>query len=111
MNLRTIPIHRSLHRINTFMGGDREMVMIAALISITCIFLGQSLLSTVFGIVFWIFILVTSRLLNKADPLMRKVFIADLKFRQRYFPAHSHVLAKFNVNYKTGYSKSGYHYK
>lgn len=111
MSLRTIPIHRSLHRTNTFMGGDREVVMMAGLIAIASIAVGQSLFSIVMGVVFWFMILIPSRMLNKSDPIMRKVFLADLKFRQRYFPAHTHVLANPVINYKTAMTKSGCCYK
>ena len=40
--MRTVPIHRSLHRVNTFMGGDREVVMCSALIAFISVFSGDS---------------------------------------------------------------------
>lgn len=111
--MRTVPIHRSLNRANTFLGGDREVVMCAGLISFVAIFFGQSLISTITGIIFWLSVLGVARQLAKADPLMRKVFVADLKFRQRYFPATSHILRKGGCrqNFRAGFKSSGYGYK
>lgn len=111
MSLRTVPIHKSLHRVNTFMGGDREVLMVAALIAGSSIFLGQSVSSLIAGIVLWIGILIPARIINKADPLMRHVFLADLHFKQRYYPAKSHVLANPNIKLKTKLKKYGFCYK
>ena len=84
--MRTVPIHRSLHRVNTFMGGDREVVMCSALIAFVSVFFGQSFFSLVVGVGFWLVVLTFARIINKSDPLMRKVYLSNLRFRQGYFP-------------------------
>ncbi|MBQ8976875.1 MAG: VirB3 family type IV secretion system protein [Succinivibrionaceae bacterium] len=114
--MRTVPIHRSLHRVNTFMGGDREVVMCSALIAFISVFFGQSFSSFVLGIAFWLVVLTFARIINKSDPLMRKVFMSNLRFRQGYFPAHSHIMHKeslmtYRQNFKTGFKSSGFGYK
>ena len=114
--MRTVPIHRSLHRINTFMGGDREVVMCSALIAFVSVFFGQSFFSLFVGVGFWLVVLTFARIINKADPLMRKVYLSNLRFRQGYFPATSHILHKttastFRQNFKTGFKSSGFGYK
>ena len=114
--MRTVPIHRSLNRINTFMGGDREIVMCSALIAFVAIFFGQSVTSAALGISFWLIVLTAARQINKADPMMRKVYLANLKFRQGYFPPRTHIrhtesLNTFRQNYKTGFKPSGFGYK
>lgn len=114
--MRTVPIHRSLNRVNTFMGGDREIVMCSALIAFVSVFFGQSLLSAVLGISFWLIVLTVARQVNKADPMMRKVYISNLRFRQGYFPPLSHIrhqenYSTFRQNFKIGFKSSGFGYK
>lgn len=109
--LRDIPIHRSLHRANTFMGGDREVVMMAALITISSIAVGQNLVSAIFGIIFWFMVLIPSRRIAKKDYLMRTVFFSSFAFRQKYFPPHTHILANPKSNYKAVLTKTGMTYK
>ena len=108
--LRNVPIHRSLHRVNTFMGGDREVIMMAGLITIASIAVGKNMISVVFGIIFWFMVLIPARKITKSDPLMRPVFFASLHFKQKYFPPHSHVLANVHLNYKAVMTKSGMKY-
>lgn len=109
--LRTVPIHRSLHRVNTFLGGDREMIMMAALVAITSIAIGQNLVSLIGGIFFWFVVLIPARKIAKKDPKMRDVFLASLAFKQRYYPPRSHVLANIKQNYKAELTKGGMKYK
>ena len=57
-----------------------------------------------------------ARIINKSDPLMRKVYLSNLRFRQGYFPATSHILhmttaSTFRQNFKTGFKSSGFGYK
>lgn len=107
MSLRTVPIHRSLHRNNSFMGGDREVIMFTALISISSASLGQNLISIFFGVALWLIVLTISRKITKSDPQMRYVWLANLRFKQRYFPPHSHALVHPNNNYKTTITGKG----
>ena len=109
--LRTIPIHRSLHRANTLMGGDREIVMMAALISISSIAIGQHMLSAIGGICFWFIVLIPARRLAKNDHQMKTVFFASLAFWQKYYPPHTHILASPRCNYKAEITNSCMKYK
>lgn len=114
--MRTVPIHRSLNRTNTFMGGDREVIMCSALLAFVTVFFGQSIETTIIGIGFWIITLAAARRINKADPLMRKVYLSNMKFLQGYFPAHTHIMHKdsnstYRQNFKSGFTRSGYGYK
>ncbi|MEG2140422.1 MAG: conjugal transfer protein TrbD [Bilophila sp.] len=94
MALRTIPIHRSLSRHNLFLGGDREMVMVSGLVSFALVFSAQELVATVFGLSLWFFSLFIFRLMAKADPQMRFVYLRHRQYR-RYYPARS---TPFRVN-------------
>ena len=53
MALRAIPIRRVANRENLFMGGDRELVMFAGLLSAALIFSAQEMRATVYGILLW----------------------------------------------------------
>lgn len=94
MALRTILIHRSLARHNLFLGGDREMVMVSGLISFALVFSAQELVATIFGLFLWFFSLFMFRLMAKADPQMRPVYLRHRLYR-RYYPARS---TPFRVN-------------
>ena len=75
MALRSAPIHRSLIRSNLLLGGDRELVMLSATIAAALIFSGLTKLSIITGILLWFASLFVLRMMAKADPLMRQVFL------------------------------------
>ncbi len=85
---RTIPIHSSVNKANLFWGGDREMVMFTALMSVALIFAAQQLVASIFGIVLWFSALYLLRLMAKADPQMRFVYLRHRKYKS-FYPAHS----------------------
>ena len=84
MALRSAPIHRSLIRSNLLLGGDRELVMLSATIAAALIFSGLTKLSIITGILLWFASLFVLRMMAKADPLMRQVFL-----RYRRYPARA----------------------
>lgn len=86
--MRTVPIHRSISRSNLFLGGDRELVMMSGLIAFALIFTAQKWVATIFGIVLWFGALFVLRLMAKADPQMRHVFLRYRKYPE-YAPARS----------------------
>lgn len=86
MALRAIPIRRAGNRENLFMGGDRELVMFSGLLAGALIFTAQEFRATVFGIVLWFFALFVFRLMAKADPKMRHVYLRHRKYKPYYAP-------------------------
>ena len=70
------------------MGGDRELVMLAALFAFALIFSAQELRATVIGIVLWFGALYALRLMAKSDPKMRFVYWRHRKYKP-YYPARS----------------------
>lgn len=86
--LRSVPIHASMNRHNLFMGGDRELVMVAGLLAAALIFSSQDWLATAYGIILWIGALFLLRLMAKADPQLRPVYLRHRLYR-RYYPARS----------------------
>lgn len=86
--MRAIPIHQVANRENLFMGGDREMVMFAGLLSMALIFSAQELRATMFGIALWFGALFALRKLAIADPKMRHVYLRTRRYKA-YYPARS----------------------
>ena len=88
MGLRAVPIHRAGNRPTLFMGGDRELVMMAGLLAFALIFSAQELRATIAGLALWFGALYGCRLMAKHDPLMRRVYLRHRRYR-RYYPARS----------------------
>lgn len=94
MALRSIPIRRSGNRDNLFMGGDRELVMFAGLLAFALVFSAQELRATLAGLALWFGALFACRLMAKADPKLRAVYLRHRRYRV-YYPARS---TPFRVN-------------
>ncbi|EAU7918031.1 conjugal transfer protein TrbD [Salmonella enterica] len=88
MALRTIPIRRAGNRENLFMGGDRELVMFSGLMAFALIFSAQELRATVVGLILWFGALYAFRIMAKADPKMRFVYLRHRRYKP-YYPARS----------------------
>lgn len=91
MTLRSIPIRASGNRSNLLLGGDRELVLLCGTFCVTLLFTAITAPSIVIGLVgmlLWTVGLYLLRLMAKADPWMRHVYMASLKFR-RYYAARS----------------------
>ena len=99
MALRSIPIRRAGNRSNLFMGGDRELVMFAGLISGALIFTSQELRATIFGVVLWIGALAACRIMAKSDPKMRSVYLRHRCYKS-YYSARSTPFRENNKTYK-----------
>lgn len=92
--LRTIPIRRAGNRDNLWMGGDRELVMFSGLLAFALIFSALELKAFIAGLVLWFGSLYVFRLMAKADPKMRFVYLRHRKYKS-YYPARS---TPFRVN-------------
>jgi len=88
MSLRRIPIRRSGNRTNLFMGGDREMVMFSGLLSAVLVLATQNFTAIVLGIILWFFCLKALRMMAKADPFMRQVYLRHRQYNA-FYPARS----------------------
>jgi len=86
MALRTVPIRRAGNRENLFMGGDRELVMFAGLLAGALIFSAQEIRATVFGLGLWFGGLFALRIMAKADPKMRHVYLRHRRYKAYYPP-------------------------
>lgn len=77
-------IHRALSRPNLLMGADRELVLVAGLAAVVLIFVVLTVYSVLFGLAVWVAVLAVLRMLAKADPLMRRVYIRHIGYRAAY---------------------------
>lgn len=94
MSLRTIPIRRSGNRHNLFMGGDRELLMFSGLLAGILVFATQDWIALFIGVALWFASLWMLRLMAKADPKLRFVYLRQRRYRP-YYPARS---TPFRVN-------------
>lgn len=70
------------------MGGDRELVMFSGLMAFALIFSAQELRATVVGLILWFGALYAFRIMAKADPKMRFVYLRHRRYKP-YYPARS----------------------
>ncbi len=73
---------------NLFMGGDRELVMFSGLLAFALVFAAQSLIATVLGVAVWFVLVSLLRLMAKADPKMRFIYLRH-RLYNGYYPARS----------------------
>jgi type IV secretory pathway TrbD component len=82
--LRRNRIHRALSRPNLLMGADRELVLITGLAAIILIFVVLTVYSALFGIAVWIVVVAVLRMMARADPMMRRVYIRHIAYKPSY---------------------------
>lgn len=82
-------IHRALSRPNLLMGADRELVLVTGLAAAISAFVVLTWFSVLFGIAIWIGVVAALRMMAKADPMMRKVYIRHVGYRTSYRPTSS----------------------
>ncbi len=79
-------IHRALSRPTLLFGADRELVLITGLAAVILIFVVLTVVSAALGFAIWIVVVGLLRMMAKADPLMRKVYLRHIKYRSYYRP-------------------------
>lgn len=82
-------IHRALSRPNLLMGADRELVLLTGLASAISAFVVLTWFSVLFGIALWIAVVAALRMMAKADPMMRRVYVRHVGYRPSYRPTSS----------------------
>jgi type IV secretion system protein TrbD len=87
--LRRNRIHRALSRPNLLFGADRELVLITGLSAVILIFVVLTVYSALLGALIWIAVVGSLRMMAKADPLMRRVYVRHISYRNRYRPTSS----------------------
>ena len=77
-------VHRSLSRPNLLMGADRELVLLTALAAVILIFVVLTWDAALFGIAVWLVAVAALRMMAKADPLMRRVYLRPISYKNFY---------------------------
>ena len=90
---RETAFHPSINRPNLLMGGDRELVLGAAMISALFIFSLMTWWSILIGVAFWPLATSVLARLAKADPMMRDVATRNFQYKA-YYPAKSRLSSK-----------------
>jgi type IV secretory pathway TrbD component len=90
---REIVIHPSANRPNQILGGDRELVLIAILVSISLGFSLASWWGIVLSVSFWVGAVALLQRMGKADPLLRHIYLRHIRYRS-FYPAKSGLLSR-----------------
>ena len=97
---RETAFHPSINRPNLLMGGDRELVLGAAMISALFIFSLMTWWSILIGVAFWPTATSMLARLAKVDPMMRDVATRSLQYKA-YYPAKSRLSSKGQTQRRT----------
>ncbi|EOA4972317.1 conjugal transfer protein TrbD [Campylobacter coli] len=84
--LQKIDIYSSLNKPNLIFGADRELILMLGIVSFALIFTGATLLTSIVGITLFFICSILLRLMAKSDPLMRQIFIRQIKYKKFYYP-------------------------
>ena len=68
-DLRRTVIYRALHRPNLFLGGERELVLLTAVVCAGLPVSSLNLVAAAIGLGLWIFLIAILRMMGKADPV------------------------------------------
>jgi type IV secretion system protein VirB3 len=82
-------IHRALSRPNLLLGADRELVLLTGLAAAISAFVVLTWFSVLFGIAIWIGVVAALRMMAKADPMMRRVYVRHIGYQPTYRPTSS----------------------
>ncbi|WP_298987359.1 conjugal transfer protein TrbD [uncultured Roseibium sp.] len=85
-SLNRARIHRALSRPTLLFGADRELVLVTGLASVILIFVILKPYAAVLGVAIWIVVVGMLRMMAKADPRMRAVYLRHVRYRAYYRP-------------------------
>jgi len=83
-SLQRVEIYAALNKPNLIFGCDRELILMTGVISFALVFSGMTLLSAVIGFFILMFNGFFLRLMAKSDPLMRFIFMRQIKYKKFY---------------------------
>lgn len=85
---RDVLIHQSANRPNQILGGDRELVLLAALTAVSLAFSLASWWGVCVSLLFWLAAVAVFQRMGKADPLLRHIYMRHIRYRP-FYPAKS----------------------
>jgi len=86
--LKPVKVHTALNKPNLLLGGERELMLIVGLFSAVMVFIAMTWQTFILGVGMWIFLSMLLRMMAKADPLMSKIYLKQLKYKD-FYAAHS----------------------
>ena len=90
---REIMIHQSANRPNQILGGDRELVLIAILTSISLALSLGTWWGIGLSVAFWVGAVAVLQRMGKADPLLRQIYIRHIRYKP-FYPAKSGLVSR-----------------
>src|SRR5260370_28388248 len=89
---REIVIHQSANRPHLLLGGDRELVLLAAVFAAMLIFALITWWGVLAGFCLWLLAVAILSRMGKADPMLRHVYLRHVRYRS-FYPAKSGLSA------------------
>jgi type IV secretion system protein VirB3 len=86
--LQAIKVHSALNKPNLLLGGERELMLMVGLFSALMIFIAMTWQTFIIGIALWVTLSMLLRMMATADPLMSKIYLRQLKYKD-FYAAHS----------------------
>ena len=87
---REIVIHQSANRPHLLLGGDRELVLFAALMAAMLIFALVTWWGVVAGVALWVAAVAVLSRMGRFDPMLRQVYVRHVKYRA-FYPAKGRI--------------------
>ena len=87
---REVPFHQSANRPNLLLGGDREVVLVFAILAAMLVFAVMKWWSVLAGIALWLTAVAVLARMGKADPLLRHVYLRHIRYHS-FYPAKSRL--------------------
>jgi type IV secretion system protein TrbD len=81
---REIVVHQSANRPNLLLGADRELVLLAAMLAASLIFVIASWWGILLGVLLWAVAVAVLKRMGKADPRLRQVYVRHVKYQPFY---------------------------
>ena len=91
--LREVIIHESANRPNQLLGSDRELVLVALLISVSLAFALATWWGIVLSTALWATAVAVLKRMGKADPQLRQVYLRHIRYRS-FYPAKSGLYSR-----------------
>ncbi len=86
--LKSIKVHSALNKPNLLLGGERELMLIVGLFAAVMVFIAMTWQTFIIGMALWTILSMLLRMMAKSDPMMSKIYLRQLKYRD-YYAAHS----------------------
>jgi type IV secretion system protein VirB3 len=96
---REIVIHQSANRPHLLLGGDRELVLFAALMSAMLIFALVTWWGIVAGVALWIASIAILSRMGRFDPVLRQVYVRHVKYLA-FYPAKGRIRSEISATPK-----------